>query len=88
MSVTDTSGLSSSATVSVFVAAAAPIIASISTQVGGLQLSWSGGVAPYQVQAATNWQSNNWQTLAQSVSGNTWNIFPTNSSMFFRVSGQ
>jgi hypothetical protein len=88
ISVTDTGGLSSSATVNIVVTGGTPIISAISLQGGSLQLSWTGGTAPYQVQAATNLANPDWQNLGGTISSNSLSIVPSNSATFYRIIGQ
>ena len=70
----------------ILVTPATPIVSSLSSQVGGLQLNWSGGIGPYQVQSTTNLQNPDWQSMDTGGSSNLF-IVPTNSSMFFRILG-
>jgi Putative Ig domain/Galactose oxidase, central domain len=88
VSVADGGGFSSTGTVNVSVSAAAPIISTISAQVDGLLLSWSGGIPPYQVQATTNLLSPDWQDISGPVSGNSLSITATNDAVFYRIGGQ
>jgi hypothetical protein len=88
LSVADAGGLSSTGAVNIFVSAAAPIISTISPQADGFLLSWSGGIAPYQVEAATNLSSPDWQIFAGPISSNSFSITGTNDVMFYRVGGQ
>jgi hypothetical protein len=88
VSVTDPGGLSNTAAMNIAVTAAAPIISGLSTQPGGLLLNWSGGIAPYQVQAATNLVDPNWQNLTGMIGSNSVSVTPSNSAMFYRILGQ
>jgi hypothetical protein len=88
LSVTDAGGLSATGTMTIAVAAAAPIVSSISVQGTTLLLNWSGGITPYQVQATTNLTSPDWQNLGDPVSGNTLSITPSNNAMYYRLIGQ
>jgi len=85
--VIDSGSLSNSATMNIAVIAAQPITASILPQGADLLLNWIGGIAPYQVQAATNLPGF-WQNLGGAITGNSLLISPTNSAGYFRVSGQ
>jgi hypothetical protein len=88
VSVTDPGGLFNTAAMNIAVTAAPPIISGLSTQAGGLLLNWSGGIAPYQVQAATSLVDPNWQNLAGMISSNNVSVTPTNGAMFYRILGQ
>ena len=88
VSVTDSGGLSSTGTMNLAVTPAAPIISTISFQSNGLFLSWTGGIAPYQVQATSDLVNSNWQNLGGTITSNSLSIAPTNSAMFYQVIGQ
>ncbi len=88
VSVADTNGQTNSAILNITVLPAAPISAVLSAQSGGLLLKWSGGVAPYQVQATTNLVHPSWQNMGSASSGNTLFLTPVGGSMFYRVVGQ
>ena len=87
-SATDPGGLSNTATMNITVTAAPPIISTISVQTGGLLLSWSSGIPPYQVQATTNLLDSNWQNVGGTISSNSLSVTPTNDAMFYRIVGQ
>jgi hypothetical protein len=87
VSVTDSGGLSNIATMNIDVTPAPPIVSAISTQAGGLQLSWSGGIGPYQVQATPDLSTSNWQNIG-TISGNSFSVTPSNAVMFYRIIGQ
>ena len=87
VSVTDLVGLSNTATMNITVTAPPPIYSAISNLAGGVQLSWSGGIAPYQVQAATDLSLANWQNIGGTISSNSLSITPSNSAMFYRILG-
>jgi hypothetical protein len=84
---TDSSGLSGSATMNLLVAEAPPIVLSAGWQGSSLLLMWSGGIAPYQVQCATQLPAD-WQNLGTAVSGNSMLLAPSNPATFYRVLGQ
>jgi hypothetical protein len=86
--VTDAGGLFDTATLNVAVSEVAPIISTISLQGGNLLLSWSGGIPPYQVQAATNLVNPDWQNVGGPTSASSLPIAPTNDVTFYRISGQ
>jgi hypothetical protein len=88
VSVTDPGGLSDTATMNITVTTAPPIISTISVQAGSLLLSWSSGIAPYQVQATTNLLDPNWQNVGGTISSNSLSVTPTNDAMFYRIIGQ
>jgi hypothetical protein len=85
--VTDPSGLFSTATMSLAVLPAPPIISSAVLQGNSLLLNWTGGIAPYQVQLTTNLLSPSWQDLGAPVSANSVLVSPTNGAAFYRVYG-
>jgi Putative Ig domain len=86
--VSDAGGLFDTATMNVAVSEAAPIISTISLDAGNLLLSWSGGIPPYQVQAATNLVIPDWQNVGGSTSASSLSIVPTNDVTFYRIGGQ
>jgi predicted alpha-1,6-mannanase (GH76 family) len=85
---TDASGLASSATLNLVVLTAPPILLNANSQAGGLLLSWTGGIAPYQVQLTTNLTNPDWQNLGTSSGGSSLLVPPTNPAAYFRVYGQ
>lgn len=85
---TDAGGLASSATVSLQVLAAPPLVLSATWQAPELQLNWTGGIGPYQVQTTVNLADPQWQDWGAPVSGFGVTIAPTNAAALFRVSGQ
>jgi hypothetical protein len=87
VSVTDSGGLSSTATMTLIVAAP-PIVPTISFQPDGLLLSWSGGIAPFQVQATADLLNGPWQNVGGSINESSLSITPTNNAMFYRIIGQ
>lgn len=84
----DPSGLFNTATMNVVVATAPPIVLSSMMQGTNFQLNWTGGIAPFQVQFATDLVSSNWQNLGAPIGANTLAVAPTNDASFFRVFGQ
>jgi hypothetical protein len=88
VSVTDPGNLSDTATMSVSVLAAAPIISSIAGQTNQLVLTWTGGIGPYQVQQATHLDSPDWQDLGAPVSGTSVFLTPTNDAALYRILGR
>lgn len=88
VSVTDTGSLSNSATLLINVLPSPPINAAISLQGTNVQLSWSGGIAPYQVQTTTNLASPNWQPFGGASSATNLLFSPSNAAGFYRIIGQ
>ncbi len=84
--VSDPAGLFNSATMNLTVAA--PITASVSIQGTNISLDWQGGVAPYQVQTATNLPPDVWMNLGDPISVNTLSLTPSNTAGFYRIQGQ
>ena len=88
VSVTDSGGLSNTATMNIAVTSQAPIVSTISQQADGVLLSWSGGLAPYQVQATIDLANPDWQNVGDAINTNSLFIIPTNSPIFYRIMGQ
>jgi hypothetical protein len=88
VSATDPGSLSATATMNITVQAAPPIVASLAPQPGQLLLTWTGGISPYQVQQATNLDSQIWQNFGTPTSANSLLVMPTNAAAFYRVLGQ
>jgi hypothetical protein len=88
VSVTDPGNLSSTASMNILVAGAAPIVANISLQETNLFLSWSGGTGPYQVQMSSDLSGSNWVGIQGPTSSNSLALTLTNSTpSFYRVLG-
>jgi hypothetical protein len=83
VSLADTNGWSSTATMTIAVVPL-PSIA-ISTQGTNMVLSWRGGQPPYSVQMATGLASPVWQTIAGPMTNTTLLVTPTNTAAFYRV---
>jgi uncharacterized repeat protein (TIGR03803 family) len=83
VSLADTNGWSSTATMTIAVVPL-PSIA-ISTQGTNMVLNWSGGQPPYSVQMATGLASPVWQTIAGPMTNTTLLVTPTNTAAFYRV---
>jgi uncharacterized repeat protein (TIGR03803 family) len=83
VSLADTNGWSSTATMTITVVPL-PSIA-ISTQGTNIVLSWSGGQPPYWVQMATDLAGAAWQTVAGPMTNTTLLVTPTNAAAFYRV---
>jgi uncharacterized repeat protein (TIGR03803 family) len=88
VSLADTNGWSSTATMTITVVPA-PLLASLSVSQGtNLVLNWSGGQPPYSVQMATNLVSPAWQNLGGLMTNTTLLVTPTNAAAFYRIQGQ
>jgi hypothetical protein len=85
---TDSSGAFSTATLNLTVIAAPALTASITAQGGNLMLNWTGGIAPYQVQVATNLSTIEWENFGSATGGTSLLLAPTNSAAFYRILGQ
>lgn len=88
ISATDTGGLSTDGTLNITVTAAPPVVSMVSFQGRTLQLNWSGGVSPYQVQMTTNLANPDWQNVGGTITGGTLSITPSNAASFYRIVGQ
>ena len=88
VSVTDYDGLSNNATLYVDVISAAAIVATISPANANLKLSWTGGIAPYQVWMTTNLNSAAWQNVGSPTSLTNLMLAPSNAGAFYRIQGQ
>jgi len=88
VSVTDTGGASSTATLNINVQAAPTIVSSITYNTTNFILNWTGGIAPFQVQMSTNLSQPNWTVLGDSISSNMFIIDSTNSAEYYRILGQ
>lgn len=86
--VSDSGGLSASATLLITVDPAPVINASFGLQAGNLQLNWSGGISPYQIQMTTNLANPNWQNLGVPVNATNLLLSPSNAAAFYRILGQ
>jgi hypothetical protein len=88
LSATDSVGLSNTAIMNLTVTAAPPIVTGAVMQGNNLQLNWTGGIGPYQVQMATNLVSPVWQNVRAPINANTLMVLPTNGATFYRIEGQ
>ena len=88
LSVTDSGSLSNTATLNFNVLPAPPIMSAIGLQGTNYVLSWTGGIAPYQVQLTTNISPTFWINIGAPTNGNSVIVAPTNSSSFYRIIGQ
>lgn len=87
VNVKDPTGLSASAVMNLNVAGAPPITVSVSTQGTNLLLTWTGGIAPYGVEMATNLTSPTWWHIATPFNGHSIMLVYSNSAAFYRVGG-
>ena len=88
VSLTDTNGWVSMASMTLLVQPSPVITAALSAQGTNLLLSWSGRQPPYQVQMSTDLAATNWQTIAGPTSSNTLLLAATNNAAFYRIQGQ
>lgn len=88
VSVTDSGNLSGTATMNIAVTAAPPIVSSISRDSTNLVVQWTGGIAPYQVQVATNLSVTHWDNIGGPIGSNSFNITPDLSESYYRIMGQ
>ena len=87
VSVADSYGLSNSATMYITVNPAPPILATAARAGSNFSLNWSGGIAPYQVQIATNLAAPFWQNLGAPTNSPPVSLSPSNQAAFFRILG-
>jgi hypothetical protein len=89
VSATDPGSLTSSATLNLNVTPAPPIFSGVTLQATNLLLlSWSGGIAPYRVQMATNLISPVWQNITGLLNTNAIQLQLSNDAAFYRIQGQ
>lgn len=86
--VKDSVGLSAIAVMNLNVVAAPAIKALVSPEGTNLLLSWTGGIAPYQVEMATDLTSPVWQAISAPLTGSNMMLVPSNSAAFYRVGGK
>jgi len=86
VSVTDTEGLASTATMNLVVMPelSAPSL-TISLSSNLLSLTWAGGNPPFQVQTSTNLAAGNWQNLGQPTTNRTLVVTPDSDYAGYRV---
>jgi len=88
VSVTDSGGLTNTATLNIGVTAAPSIVAAISPQDTNVLISWTGGIPSYTLQMNTDLTTSNWVTAAAAITSNSFLITPTNDAAYYRVMGQ
>jgi uncharacterized repeat protein (TIGR03803 family) len=86
VSLADTNGWSSTATMTITVVSLPSI--SLSTQGTNMVLNWSGGQPPYSVLMATNLAGAAWQTIAGPMTNTTLLVTPSNAAAFYRIQAQ
>jgi uncharacterized repeat protein (TIGR03803 family) len=86
VSLADTNGWSSTATMTITVVSLPSI--SLSTQGTNMVLNWSGGQPPYSVQMATNLAGAAWQTIAGPMTNTTLLVTPSNAAACYRIQAQ
>ena len=87
VSVTDAAGLSSTGIMYLTVTPAPSIVPTATAQGSNLNLSWTGGIGPFQIQTTTNLADPNWVDVGDPITGNSVLITPTNSPAFYQVVG-
>lgn len=88
VNVADYDGLSNNATLYIDVTPAAAIVARISQQGSNLMLSWTGGIAPYQVWMTTNANYSVWQSVGSPANATNLLVWPSNAASFYKIQGQ
>jgi subtilase family serine protease len=88
VSVTDTGSLSNTATLNLSVQPAPTIVSSITNNATNIVLNWTGGIAPFQVQASTNLADPGWLIVGDSISSNMFIIVPSEPVEFYRIMGR
>jgi uncharacterized repeat protein (TIGR03803 family) len=88
VSLTDTNGWSSTATLRIDVVVNPVITVGLSNQGTNILLSWRGRQPPYQVQVATDLANPDWQNLASPTTNTTLLVTPSTAAAFYRVQGQ
>jgi uncharacterized repeat protein (TIGR03803 family) len=83
VSLADTNGWASTATMSITVMPALSI--SLSAQGTNIVLNWRGGQPPYWVQMASDLAGAAWQSIAGPMTNTTLLVTPTNTAAFYRV---
>jgi hypothetical protein len=85
---TDPGGLFDTASLNIVVTAANALSMAISLNATNLLLSWNGGIAPYQLQVATNLASPVWNNIGGPIATNSLSITLTNEAAYYRIFGQ
>ena len=66
---------------------AVPITSTLTLLDGSLNLRWTGGLPPYQVQVATNLVGPAWQNIGTATTNTSMTLVPGKDPAFYRVSG-
>jgi uncharacterized repeat protein (TIGR03803 family) len=88
VNVADYDGLSNSATLYIDVTPASAIVTHISYEGSNLLLSWTGGIAPYQVLMMTNLNGSVWQNIGSRTNATNLLLLPSNAAAFYHIQGQ
>jgi hypothetical protein len=88
VSLADTNGWFSAATLNIMVAPSPLIMVGLGLQGTNLLLNSDGGQPPYQVQIATNLVNPAWQDFGGPMTNTTLLLAPTNAAAFYRIQGQ
>jgi uncharacterized repeat protein (TIGR03803 family) len=88
VSLADTNGWASSATMQITVLNSPWITAAISRKGPNLILTWNGGAPPYTVQQSPSPVHPVWSTISSPLTTNTFSLPMTNSTAFYRILGQ
>jgi len=86
ISATDLAGLTASDTLLLNVTTV-PIIVTISNQPPRVELTWSGGLPPWQLQSTTNLAVPVWQNIGGAVNTTNHYLVPAAPNVFYRVRG-
>jgi hypothetical protein len=84
--VVDSGGLSAVANLSINVTPP-PLVVSLLQQGTNLMMTWTGGMAPYQVMTTTNLGSA-WQNVGSPGNATNMVVTPSNASAFYLIQGQ
>jgi uncharacterized repeat protein (TIGR03803 family) len=85
--VADYAGLSNNAVMFINVTPAPGIVMQMSLQGSNVLLSWTGGVAPYQVIMTTNLNSPVWQNVGSPANSTNLVLAPSNVAAFYEIQG-
>jgi hypothetical protein len=90
VTVTDSGGLTGSASFGILVTYTPPppVVLKISQQGQQLLLSWSGGTPPFQLQNTTNLAVSAWAKVGNLTSNRSVNMTPSGTATFYRIQGQ
>jgi uncharacterized repeat protein (TIGR03803 family) len=88
VSVADYEGLSNNATMYINVVPGSPIRVQLTSQGSNLLLTWSGGIAPYQVSTASDLNATVWRNLDGPIIGTNMLLVPSNRNAYYHVQGR